>query len=98
MRRTSLEAFASIQDLLGPLRWKVLRALEQLGSATDEQLIALTGMGASTLRSRRVELVALGFVREAGRGVTRSGRGATTWAAVPRSARVERTLMPEASR
>ncbi len=39
----------------------------------------------------------LGFVREVGRGITRSGRGATTWAAVPRPARVERSLMPEVS-
>ena len=57
----------------------ILNALDENGPMTDEQLVACTGIGANTLRPRRVELVRAGLVKAVGDTWTISGRRATAW-------------------
>ena len=60
----------------------ILNALEENGPMTDEQLVACTGIGANTLRPRRVELVRAGLVVAVGEGRTSGGHRAATWGRV----------------
>jgi len=61
-------------------RQRILDALERLGPLTDEQIGKATGIGANTVRPRRVELVRDGLVVAADQdGVTQSGNRATRW-------------------
>ena len=60
----------------------IINALEENGPMTDEQLVACTGIGANTLRPRRVELVRAGLVKAVGEGRTTSGHRATAWGRV----------------
>jgi predicted ArsR family transcriptional regulator len=57
----------------------ILNALEEDGPMTDEQLVACTGIGANTVRPRRVELVREGLVVAVGEGRTMGGNRAVTW-------------------
>lgn len=84
MQSTSLSAYASVADILGPLRALVFEAICRAGPLIDEQLFEITGLAPNTCRPRRCELADLGFIRKAGRGVTASGRLADMWEAVPR--------------
>lgn len=64
-------------------RQRILDALERLGPLTDEQIGKATGIGANTVRPRRVELVRDGLVVAADQdGVTQSGKRATRWGRV----------------
>ena len=47
--------------------------------ATDEEIIAGTGLNPSTARPRRIELARRGLVVEAGTRRATSGRAATVW-------------------
>lgn len=79
---TSRAAAEAIQPSAETLRGKVLAYLRETGGATDEQGIEATGMGGSTWRPRRVELVVRGLVRDSGKTrLTRSGRKAVVWVA-----------------
>ena len=63
-------------------RQTILFALEENGPMTDEELVACTGIGANTVRPRRVELVRDGLVKAAGEGRTLSGKRAVKWGRV----------------
>jgi transcription initiation factor IIE alpha subunit len=60
----------------------IIAALELHGPLTDEQIVERTGIGANTVRPRRVELVREGLVQAVGEGRTASGKRATTWGRV----------------
>ena len=61
-------------------RQRILDALERLGPLTDEQIGKATGIGANTVRPRRVELVRDGLVVAVDQhGVTLAGWRATRW-------------------
>lgn len=61
-------------------RQRILDALERLGPLTDEQIGRATGIGANTVRPRRVELVRDGLVVAADQeGRTATGSRATRW-------------------
>ena len=61
-------------------RQRILDALERLGPLTDEQIGKATGIGANTVRPRRVELVRDGLVVAADQeGRTETGSRATRW-------------------
>lgn len=75
---------AAAADSLGPetlnrLHRLVLAWLEEHGPATDEEIIAGTGLNPSTARPRRIELARRGLVQQAGEKRTSSGRKATSW-------------------
>ena len=75
---------AAAADSLGPetlnrLHRLVLAWLEQHGPATDEEIVAGTGLNPSTARPRRIELARRGLVVQAGERKTRSGKKATVW-------------------
>jgi hypothetical protein len=82
---TSAAAADAIRPKSATLREKVHSFLLTRGEmgATDEEIQDLLRMPASTERPRRVELVAMGLVKESRtRRTTRSGRAASVWAAV----------------
>jgi len=79
---TSAAAAASVRPDQNRLQRVVYEALvgSEAGGMTDEELQAHTGLGPSTQRPRRVELVAAGDVVDSGRRrKTRSGRQAVVW-------------------
>jgi ribulose-5-phosphate 4-epimerase/fuculose-1-phosphate aldolase len=87
---TSHQAAASVHSLT--LKQKaVLNVLRGIGPLSDESLVALYQRGGiaysdvpqsdSGIRTRRSELVALGHVRNAGIGRTRTGRRCQLWRA-----------------
>lgn len=87
---TSEAAGESVVQHLTGLRLKVYEYLTQpivkgtFGGLTDEQLQDGLGMNPSTQRPRRIELVAMGFVRDSGEvRKTRSGSKAVVWVPVP---------------
>lgn len=63
----------------GGQRLRVLRAFEQLGPMTDEEMQARLSMPANTQRPRRVELSDWGLISEYEYGVTRTGNRAVRW-------------------
>lgn len=79
---------------LGRTRDEILRILKHYGPQADEQIIYAfrkCGMNAAStcelcrasdsgIRSRRSELVTMGFVHEVGTGKTKSGRPCAIWA------------------
>jgi DNA-binding MarR family transcriptional regulator len=79
---TSVAAAESLtpEDLNDGQR-RVLAYLKEHGPATDEQIIAGTGMNPNTARPRRVELVRRGLVVNGGEGRTQSGNRAVVWKA-----------------
>ena len=72
-------AEALAPEALNAAQRRVLAYLEEHGPATDEEIIAGTGMNPSTARPRRIELVRHGLVGEDGERRTASGRRATVW-------------------
>lgn len=81
--QTSRDAAQSITKHVSPLHQRVLNYLKQHPQgATDEQIIDGIGLGASTVRPRRIELVQLNIIKDSGcYERTRSGRKATLWVA-----------------
>ena len=83
---TSQAAARLIKPEANRLRAQVLACLTAAGNdgMTDEQIIDATGLGASTARPRRIELVEQGRVKASGlTRPTRSGRAATVWCVCP---------------
>jgi hypothetical protein len=83
---TSVAAAEAIKPSTTTLRARVLRYLRECGAvgATDEEMQSDLHMNPSTQRPRRGELVDMGAVRDSGRTrLTRSGRKATVWEALP---------------
>jgi hypothetical protein len=76
---TSVQAAAANPVRRGGHRLRVLEALAALGTATDCQLAAFTGLLRGSAAKRRGELVAYGYVTRAGRGITDTGSPAFTW-------------------
>lgn len=78
---TSMRAADSLDaTTLNRLHRQVLAFLEaRPEGATDEEIIAGTGLNPSTARPRRIELARRGLVVEAGTRKTRSGRMACVW-------------------
>jgi predicted transcriptional regulator len=79
---TSGAAAHAIDPYAVGLRAKVYGAIARTGAEglTDLEIEAQTGLGGSTVRPRRVELVRLGLVHDSGRTrKTKSGREATVW-------------------
>lgn len=65
---------------LNALQRRVLEFLRaRPEGATDEEIIAGTGLNPSTARPRRIELARRGLVVEAGTRRTSSGRSASVW-------------------
>ena len=84
---TSREAARSIGKQTNGLQRRVLDYFkDHPEGATDEQLIDGIGLGASTVRPRRIELVQLNLIKDSGRyALTKSGRRATVWILKPQS-------------
>ena len=81
--QTSAAAADSLDaPTLNRLERVVLEWLAQHGPATDEEIIAGTGLNPSTARPRRIELVRRGMVTQTGEKKTRSGRNASAWRVV----------------
>jgi hypothetical protein len=86
---TSHDAAASLRDVRASQR-RVYELLRDYGPCTDEELQALAPrdgflISPSGLRTRRHELVVLGFVKDSGRRTTMStGRQAIIWEAANR--------------
>ncbi len=79
---TSREAAEKISPSLNELQRRVFSLVVRSGEKgmTDEELIEESGLAASTVRPRRVELVSLGLVVDSGRTrPTHSGRKAAIW-------------------
>lgn len=84
---TSAIAAEKIEPKMGALQRRVLDFLEAIypGGATDDEMMCALKLEGSTLRPRRIELVAKGLVIDRGwRRPTRSGRLATVWAVKPK--------------
>lgn len=81
---TSRAAAEAVEPRAATLRRAALEAIRAAADGlTDEEGVDATGMGGSTWRPRRVELVGLGLVRDSGRvRKVRSGKRATVWVAV----------------
>ena len=87
-RQTSRAALASVADELNDMQAQVAQFIASQGrsGATDEEIIAATGMNPSTVRPRRGELAKMGRISVATdergapvRRPTRSGRLANVW-------------------
>lgn len=77
---TSREAAKQIAPKLGELHRKVWAYIRDSGGCTDEQLIDGLKRSASTIRPRRIELVAAGYVEDSGHTArTKADRPATVW-------------------
>ena len=59
---TSLEAFMSIRDELGPKQQIVLKALEIVGHASNKELVTLVGWPINCITPRILELREMGLV------------------------------------
>lgn len=87
---TSREAAEEIAPRLSRLRQQVYEALKFCGPMTDEEICNLTGMRASTVRPRRVELVESAHVVDSGsRRKVQSGSRATLWRVTTTKERIE---------
>lgn len=79
---TSVAAADAIKPDAGRLRRIVYEWLLAHGPATDEEIIAGTGLSPNTARPRRIELVQSGQVLDSGTTKkTASGRQAVAWTA-----------------
>lgn len=79
---TSTAAAEAIKPRINELQARVLEYLKSCGGATDEQGADALGMGSSTYRPRRIELVDMGRVKAEGKAKGRSHRWMTVWKAV----------------
>lgn len=80
----SAAAAAGIRQDTARLRMEVYRHIRRRGKrgCTDEEGDEVLGLGGSTYRPRRVELVGMGWIEDSGRKrPTHSGRLATVWVA-----------------
>lgn len=83
---TSQEAAQRIIESVYCKRYKVYEALLKAGERglTDEEVQEKLGMNPSTQRPRRIELVQQNRAKDSGGWrMTRSGRRATVWVAIP---------------
>ena len=82
---TSREAADSITGhRISRLHGDILNTLLVYGPMTDERLCSLYGDSPSSVRSRRAELVAMGYVRQHKNfGQTKRGRRAILWEVAP---------------
>jgi transcription initiation factor IIE alpha subunit len=79
---TSRQAAESVRPHLGALQQRVLDFIRDRGGATDNEIIAGTGLSGSTVRPRRIELVQRGLVVDCGETrATETGRKAVVWRA-----------------
>ena len=79
---TSREAAAAVESVTGRDRQRVYAAIRTSGGLTDEEIRDRLGMGESTERPRRRELVVSGHIKASGRRrKTRTGRSAIVWEA-----------------
>jgi len=78
---TSREAAAVVTVKLGSIRHRVLQELHALGACTDETLCDhLPGMASATVRGRRAELVAGGYVESVpASSITKRGNRCKVW-------------------
>ena len=78
-RDTAKQAAAGVKT--GTARYRVLQCLmDNWGGATDEEIADQLGMSPSTVRPRRVELVAAGWAQDGGRTrMSRYGKPMTVW-------------------
>lgn len=80
--KTSRAAAKSIKPYVPSIRQRVLEVIIKQGPISDQAIAASLGLAENTVRPRRVELVADGWVRAAPDTVlTRSRRQATAWIA-----------------
>lgn len=75
---TSREAADSMRPYVAGLQAEVLAYIADHGPVTDAQLIAALG-NPNSIRPRRVELVAAGYVVQDGTVVQPNNRKAATW-------------------
>jgi hypothetical protein len=85
-RETSLDAYDLIKDQTPTLREKVYLYLKGCeNGSTDDAAEQALGMKHTTYTARRLELYELGEVVNTGaKGITRSGKSAWIWKAVPK--------------
>ena len=77
---TSRQAGQSIAPVAGTLRARVLDIIAATSEGlTDEEGCARSGIGASTWRPRRVELLEAGLVKKTGIRLGKSGRLMSVW-------------------
>lgn len=77
---TSYRAAEAIKPHVARLQSMVLEFIRNNGPCTDEQIQEGLGLGGSTQRPRRIELLRFGLIEKIDdEGRTRSGRHATRW-------------------
>jgi hypothetical protein len=78
---TSIEAAVKIERHMSTLHMRILAYLKgHPDGATDDDLQVVLNMNPSTQRPRRIELLAMGKIRDSGQTrKTRSGRSAVIW-------------------
>lgn len=78
-RPTSARAARNVQPRTGTQRGRILVDIVEHGGATDHELETRLGMLASSVRPRRGELLADGYVRDSGRIRQHQGSDWTVW-------------------
>jgi hypothetical protein len=78
-RQTSLEAYKVIRPEISHLQMVVLKAIHDFGPCSDNEIEAITGLKGSTVRPRRIELLRLMMISDAGIAVQKNGRKNTLW-------------------
>jgi hypothetical protein len=78
-RRVTSQAAAIAATRAGEMRQKVLQIIQVQGPVCDDEIAFELGCDSNSIRPRRLELLRLGAIREAGRRRTRSGRSALGW-------------------
>lgn len=81
---TSVTAAQTTSPRSPSARWKILKALSDLGGRTDEELQAQVGLAANTERPRRIECVDEGWVKDSGiTRPTKAGGPSIVWQITP---------------
>ena len=79
--QTSIEAFNSVKNNIGNLQRTVLDVIIIHSPVTDERIAEISGLNPSTARPRRIELLRLGLIEEAGIEYSKAHRLSKTWRA-----------------
>lgn len=77
--QTSIEAFNSIKNNVTTMRRVVLNTILEHSPLTDERIAEISGLNPSTARPRRIELLRMGLIEEAGIEYTKAHRLSKTW-------------------